>query len=40
MNLSDTRIKTERLLLIPTEQSHAELYLEEFTAQVTELMYP
>lgn len=40
MNLSDTRIETERLLLIPTEQSHAESYLEEFTAQVTELMYP
>lgn len=40
MNLSDTRIETDRLLLIPTDQDHAELYLEEFTAQVTELMYP
>lgn len=40
MNLSDTKIETKRLLLIPTKQDHAELFFEEFTAQVTELMYP
>lgn len=40
MKLSETRIETERLLVVPTEQHHAEFILKEFTAQVTELMYP
>ncbi len=40
MNLCDTKIETERLLLVPSDQQHAEVIFYEFTSEVTELMYP
>ncbi len=40
IRLPEVRIETERLLLIPTTQDHAEVFFNEFTSDVTEFMYP
>ena len=40
ISLHEVKIETERLLLMPTTQDYAEGFFNEFTAEVTEFMFP
>ena len=40
MDLFQTKIESDRLNLIPISKSHAKVIFEEFTAEITEFMYP